>query len=238
MKLLNLPLHLIIIRYTGNKVRVRFGGTCLEQDKITFNHGKIVNICTVYEISVADSNNNYPTLEKCLFGAVKLTENDDFGKYKYSGYGIWFDRHGTFSFPTGGFGYNLIIFRVDMSSSVHVDHKEKDILISGEARVIWQNSDCKKDYSIDFTVTRKKFCLSLHYNGASSDLFVNGTKITKFKAKYFVDFEIVATPLCLGNILKDFSADNMKKTEFSGHVCHFSDDYDAIAVDDILGIHK
>ena len=88
MKLLNLPLHLIIISYTGNKVRVRFGGTCLEQDKITFNHGKIVNICTVYEISVADSNNNYPTLEKCLFGAVKLTENDYFGKYKYSGYGI------------------------------------------------------------------------------------------------------------------------------------------------------
>ena len=71
MKLLNLLLSLIIISYTGNKVRVTFGGSCLEQDKITFNHGKIVNICTIYEISVADSNDNYPTLEKCVFGAVK-----------------------------------------------------------------------------------------------------------------------------------------------------------------------
>ena len=55
-------------------------------------------------------------------------------------------------------------------------------------------------YSINFTVTKKKFCLSLHYNGANSYLFVNGTEIYKFKAK---DSEIVASPLCLGNISKD-----------------------------------
>ena len=54
----------------------------------------------------------------------------------------------------------------------------------------------------------KKICLSLHYNGANSYLFVNGTEIHKFKAK---SFEIVASPLCLGNISKDFSVDNMKK---------------------------
>ena len=63
-------------------------------------------------------------------------------------------------------------------------------------------------YSINFKVTKKKFCLSLHYNGANSYLFVNGTEIIKFKAK---DPEIVATPLCLGNISKDWSVDNMKK---------------------------
>ena len=63
-------------------------------------------------------------------------------------------------------------------------------------------------YSINFTVTKKKFCLSLHYNGANSYLFVNGTEIYKFKAK---NSEIVATPICLGNISKDWSADNMKK---------------------------
>ena len=63
-------------------------------------------------------------------------------------------------------------------------------------------------YSINFTVTKKKFCLSLHYNGANSHLFVNGTEIIKFKAK---DSEIVTRPLCLGNISKDWSADNMKK---------------------------
>ena len=68
----------------------------------------------------------------------------------------------------------------------------------------------EKMYSINFTVTRKKFCLSLHYTGANSYLFVNGTEIIKFKAK---DSEIVATPLCLGNISKDWSVDNMKKLD-------------------------
>ena len=65
-------------------------------------------------------------------------------------------------------------------------------------------------YSINFTVTKKKFCLSLHYNGANSYLFVNGTEIYKFKAK---DSEIVASPLCLGNISKDWSVGNMKKKQ-------------------------
>ena len=66
-------------------------------------------------------------------------------------------------------------------------------------------------YSINFTVTKKTFCLSLHYNGANSYLFVN-SEIYKFKA----DSEIVATPLCLGNISKDWSVDTMKKTGFNG----------------------
>ena len=65
-------------------------------------------------------------------------------------------------------------------------------------------------HSINFTVTKKKFCLSLHYNGANSYLFVNGTEIYKFKVK---DSEIVAIPLCLGNVSKDWSADNMKKLD-------------------------
>ena len=90
-------------------------------------------------------------------------------------------------------------------------------------------------YSINFTVTREKFCLSLHYNGANSYLFVNGTEIYKFKAK---DSEIVASPLCLGNISKDWSTDNMKKAGFNGYVYDFSVDYDATDVDDILDIHK
>ena len=77
--------------------------------------------------------------------------------------------------------------------------------------------------------------LSLRYNGANSYLFVNGTETYKFKAK---DSEIVATPLCLGNISKDWSVDNMKKTGFTGYVYDFSVDYEAIAVDDIENIHK
>ena len=75
----------------------------------------------------------------------------------------------------------------------------------------------------------------MHYNGANSYLFVNGTEIIKFKAK---DSEIVATPLCLGNITKEFSEDNTKKAGLNGYVYDLSVDYDAIAVADILGIHK
>ena len=74
-------------------------------------------------------------------------------------------------------------------------------------------------YSINFTVTKKKFCLSLHYNGADSYLFVNGTEIYKFKAN---DSEIVTTSLCLGNISKDWSVDNIKITGFNGYVYDFS----------------
>ena len=77
--------------------------------------------------------------------------------------------------------------------------------------------------------------MSLHYNGANSYLFVNGTEIYKFKAK---DSEIVATPLCLGNISKYWSIDNMKKTGFTGYIYDFSVGYDAVAVDDIKDIHK
>ena len=75
--------------------------------------------------------------------------------------------------------------------------------------------------------------MSLHYHGANSYLFVNGTEIHKSKAN---DTEIVAIPLCLGNISKDFSVDNMKKTGLNGYVYEISVDYDAIAVDDILDI--
>ena len=172
-----------------------------------------------------------------MFGAVSLTKNADIDKYKYSGYGIGFDRHGFFSHPSGGTGRNVIIFGVDMSSSTKIDNRKKDILILGKGPIqgLEHTLTAEKMYSINFTVTNRKFCLSLHYNGANSYLFVNGTEIYKFKAK---DSEIVATPLCLGNISEDWTVDDMKKTGLNGYVCDFSVDYDAIAVDNILDIHK
>ena len=90
-------------------------------------------------------------------------------------------------------------------------------------------------YSINFTVTKTKFCLSLRYNGANIYLFLNGTETYKLKVK---DCEIVASPLCLENISKDQSTDNTKKTGFNGHVYYFRVDYDATDVDDIKDIHK
>ena len=181
----------------------------MKQDKVTFNHGKIVNIYIVYEISKSINISDYPTLENCLFGAFTLTINADIDRYGYSGCGIGFDRHGSFSFPGTGLGRNVIIFGVDMSSSTKIDSKKKDILVLGKSPTqgLKQTLTAEKMYSINFTVTGKKFCLSLHYNGANSYLFVNGTEIIKFKAK---DSEIVTTPLCLRNISKD-SRVNMKK---------------------------
>ena len=74
---------------------------------------------------------SYPTLENCLFGAVKLTKNPDIDKCKYSGYGIGLDRRGEFSFGKG-FGQNVMIFRADMSSSVHANNKPKNVIVLGE----------------------------------------------------------------------------------------------------------
>ena len=80
-----------------------------------------------------------------------------------------------------------------------------------------------------------KYCLSLHYNGASSSLFVNVVEIIKFKAE---DSNIITNPVCLGDISKDWSVDNMKDTGLNGYVYDFSVDYNATDVDDIKYIHK
>ena len=111
--------------YYGTKTRAEFNGSCLKQDKVTFNHGKIVNVNIFYEISKNVSD--YSALENCLFGAVSLTKNADINSYKYSGYGSGFDRYRGFSYPSIGLGRNLIIiFAVDMSSSVYADNNNNN----------------------------------------------------------------------------------------------------------------
>ena len=177
-----------------------------------FTHKKVVNIYFVYELAASSSRDSDPTIKSCLFGAVTLTKNADIEKYKYSGYGIVFDRRSSFSFTGDGFGQNVLIFGADMSTSIHIDNKKKDILVlrRGPMQGLEGTLTAEKMYSVKFAVTKKKFCLSLHYNGGNSYLFVNGTEICKFKAK---DSAIVASPLCLGNIAKDWSTDNMKKDD-------------------------
>ena len=71
-------------------------------------------------------------LKNCLFGVVTLSKNADIDKYGYSSYGIGFDGKSSFSFPNNGFGQDVIIFGVDMSSSAHINNKKKDILILGK----------------------------------------------------------------------------------------------------------
>ena len=123
-----------------------------------------------------------------------------------------------------------------MSSSIHIDNKKKDILVLGRGPTqgLESTRTAERMYSINFTVKKRKFCLSLHCNGVNSYLFVNGTEIITFKAK---DSKIVASPLCLGNIFKDWSTDNMKKTRLTGYVYNFSIDYNAIAVNYVKDIH-
>ena len=123
----------------------------------------------------------------------------DIDKYKYSGYGIGFDRHVFFSHPSGETGRNVIILGVDMSSSTKIDNRKKDILNlgNGPTQDLEHTLSAGKMYSINFIENNKKFCLSLHCNGANSYLVVNGREIYKFKEK---DSELAATPLCLGDI--------------------------------------
>ena len=244
-----------LLDYVGMKTRVEFKGSFLKQDRVSFDHRKILNIHIVYEINENFEIDSYPMLENCLFGAVKLIKHPDIDQYKYSGYGIGFVRKGFFSLEIDR---HVLIFGVDVSSSSHIDKKKKYILILGKGPTqglehtltteklysinfakstqgLKHTLTTEKLYSINFTKHNTKFCLSLYYNGANSYLFVNGTEINKFKVK---DYEIIAYPLCLGNITKDFTVDNMRKIGLNGYVYDFSVVYNAVAVADILGIHK
>ena len=147
------------LSYNGTKIRVQFTRRCLKQPKFAFAHNKIVNIYIVYELGASTSHTSDLTIKICLFGAVTLTKNADIEKYKYSGYGIRFDRRSSFSFPSGGFGENVLIFGVDISSSIHVDNKKKDILVLGRrpTQGLESTLTAEKMYSINFTVTKKNF---------------------------------------------------------------------------------
>ena len=115
-----------LIDHYGSKVRVKFDKSYLKQpNKLTYDYGRRVNVYIVYELGASGSSDSDPTLKNCLFGADTLTKNADIEKYGYSGYGIGFDRRSSFSFPGGGFGQNILIFGVDMSSSPHIDNKKK-----------------------------------------------------------------------------------------------------------------
>ena len=124
-----------------------------------------------------------------------------------------------------------------MSSLKKIDNRKKNILILGKvpSQGLEHTLSAEKLYSVNFTEKNKKFCLSLGYNKQNSYLLVNDTEIIKFKSK---DPEILPYPLCLRNISREWSVDDMKKTGLNRYVYGFNVDYDAIAVDDILDIYK
>ena len=110
----------------------------------------------MYGLGASSPHRDDPTLKNCLFDAVTLTKNADINKYRYSGYGIGFDRNSSFSFSNNRFGQNLLVFCVDMSSSVHVDNKKKDILILGKGPTqgLEHTLTAEKMYLINFIVTK------------------------------------------------------------------------------------
>ena len=95
-----------------------------------------------------------------------FVKNADIDKYGYSGHGNGFDRRSSFSFPGGGFDQNAFTFGADMSFSAHTDNKKKDVLVlrKGPTQGLEHTLTAEKMCSINFTLTKKKFCLSLHGN--------------------------------------------------------------------------
>ena len=172
-----------------------------------------------------------------MFGNVKITKNADPDKYSYSGYGIGFDYCSFLSIPNFDLGKNVIIFGVDMSSALHIDNKNKDILILGKEptqRLHNTALTAEADYSIKFSRLQRKFCLSLHYNGSNSFLCGNATKIYQFKTKN----SEIKYPLCLENISKGFTFNNIRKTGLNEYVYEFSVDYNVIDTSNIINIYK
>ena len=153
---------------------MNFNGQCLIKNNISIPK-KVINLYISYTLGQQLRNLNTGfTLANCLFGSVKLTKNFDLDKYEYTGYvgcGIGFDSRSEFLFTDGSYGKNVIIFGADMSSSVHVDNKGKDILILGERptqglddRTLTAEAKCP----ISFTQSGKRFVVSLHSNGSNS----------------------------------------------------------------------
>ena len=190
----------------------------------------IVNIYIVYSYKKNKKTiNSDNVLKNCLFGATKVTKPDDTtdtDKYIYFGYGLGFGSTSQFTHPQGGMARNVIMFGVNSSNSVHAT--KKNILILGHSLTQKVNNTticAEKMYSPNFSAENKMFCLSLHYNGNNSYLFVNGKKVTKFRAKIS---EIKANQLTLGSI---------STSKLYGNIYDFSVAYSAISSGKILDIH-
>ena len=111
--------------YNNARMKLRFTGVPLKQDKVSYNHGPIVNLYTVYRL-ILNSADIDVTVQNYLFGAVKLTKDADISKCRYSGYGTGFDSQiGRFTHPYGEYGTNAAIFGAELSNSTHANNKTR-----------------------------------------------------------------------------------------------------------------
>ena len=144
-----------------------------EQNKVIIpNNNNVINIYCVYELRQV----NIPlsiefTISNALFDAMEVTKNANTSKYKYKGYGICFDKNGSFSEGSINNGMNLLIFGVHESSLLHSNNKANNIYVMGKGFVQGINGTtlyAEKVYSQTLTQLSKKFVLSFHYNNDNS----------------------------------------------------------------------
>ena len=227
------------------KLRVRSNGCYFIQSK-ALKLNNTVNIYIVYRRNpISSTRNTDYTIQNALFDAMKITENTDYSKNNYTGYGLCFDEGNAFvhKIREGNFDYtanarNVSIFGADMSSSVHATNRANHIYM-GKGFVQGINDTTiytEKNFYRNFTDPGKKFVISLHYNGDNSYLFVNGRQELKFKAK---NDQIIDDKLCLGNLSSEWTTIESEKTGLYGDIYDFVVDYKSInGVKPIYDMHR
>ena len=224
-----------------DEMYVYLQGSYFQQNNvIVTNNQNVINIYVVYKLDpISSTRNTTFTIQNALYGAMEITKNADTTKYKYKGYGIYFDEGGSFSIRNINNGRNVLIFGVDESSVIHSDNKANNIYVMGDGIVQGVNDTtlyAEKIYSQNFTQPNKKFILSLHYNGDDSYLFLNAKHKLKFKCK---TESLVKEKLCIGNLSDKWTASESEKTGLYGNIYDFVVDYKPIVkVDPIYDMYK
>ena len=170
---------------------------------------------------------------------MEITKSANASKYKYKGYGICFDKGGSFSEGSINNARNVLIFGVHESSLIRSNNKANNIYVMSKD-FIQGISDttlyADKVYIQNFTQPNKNFVLSLHYNGDNSYLFVNGKQELKFKCK---TDQLVKKKSCIGNLSNNWSPIEAQKTGLYGNIYDFVVDYEMIdGVKQIYGMHR
>ena len=208
---------------------------------------KIINIYVVYNLDpISSTRNTDYTIQKALFGVMKITKNTDSSKNNYIVYGLCFDEGGEFGHTVrqGSFNRvknakNVIIIGVDTSSSIHATNRANNIYVMGKELIQGINGTAiyaEKLFHYNFTEFGVKFVLSLYYNGDNSYLFANGRQKLKLKAK---DDQIINEKLCLGNLSDQWKTSESEITGVYGNIYDFVVDYKAInGVKPIYYIHR
>ena len=230
------------------RMHVYVQGNHFQQNNVIIpNNNNVINIYVVYKLDpISSTRNTYYTIQNALFGAMKITKNTDSSKNTYTGYGLCFDEGGEFGHTVrqGNFdrttnAKNVIIFGVDMSSSIHATNRANNIHVMGKDFIQGINGTtiyAEKLFHNNFTEFGVKFGLSLHYNGDNSYLFANGRQELKFKAK---DDLIINERLWLGNLSSEWTTSESEKTGVYRNIYDFVVDYKAInSVKPIYDMHR